>query len=537
MVYEAKWTQAVRDEYFQSHPGNFADRENKAFPIRDASDVADAWGLAGHAADPAAVRAKIKEIAARLGLSHALPDTAKEESAQRPQKKIGTLKICWLEYNARSLNGRIYPKATCDRIYQSGLRRLADPAGLPITCFVSHETANSNVNTELAGRVTKLWQESNAFWALIDLADTRAAHDMLALAEGGYLKSGSMRVLGVELMHDRNYDLPLVVCSEGIEPELAGIDLTTRPGLADSARITQVLYESSAQSYCIESFRFDDLSVEAKEEHPPAMTPIFLQIIVGTLQEAFPSKQQEAHARIHDHLAGVLDETLGAKHGSESARYRALIEGQLDEAGRAIAMKHAKRLIAAHDEAAKACAMDCEGCYKEAFSDTDHDGDNPAAGDDPDNDGESRQKETPVTEAEMLAALAAKGFLIEAPKTPEQKRMEEQDAKLAALEAKLAQLSETVPTQRQTLANQSQFEEQSTLQEEELYEDGDYLKGELHPKNWRALANRRVPWPKDLDPKLALHEMAPFLAHSLNTQEAAARGRDISAFIQPNELM
>ena len=73
------------------------------------------------------------------------------------------------------------------------------------------------------------------------------------------------------------------------------------------------------------------------------------------------------------------------------------------------------------------------------------------------------------------------------------------------------------------------------LQEEELYEDGDYLKGELAPKNWRALSNRRVPWPKDLDPKLALHEMAPFLAYRLLSEQEAARGRDIRALVQPDE--
>jgi hypothetical protein len=497
------------------------------YPI-DSQDHLDAAAtLIGRA--PENKQADIKARAIRIAKRHGftLPDSWKAETTEsvegRPAKKIGTLKICWLEYGARSLNGRIYPKATCDRIYQSGLRRLADHDGLPITTFVSHETANSNVNTELAGRVVKLWQEGSQFWALIDLADTRAARDMLALAEGGYLKSGSMRVLGVELMHDRNYDLPLVVCQEGIEPDLAGIDLTTRPGLADSARITQVLYESSAQTYCIESFRFDDLSIETKEVSPPAMElPLYLKIVLGMLDEAFPSKHQEAHARIHDHLAGVLDEAMNkACHGTESVRLKA--EAQLDEAGRAIAMKHATRLIAAHDEAAHACGMECEGCY--ASSDTDQDGDNPAAGNDPDNDGESRRKETPLTEAEMLAALAAKGFKIEAPKTAEEK-LAALEARLAAQDAKLAQLTESAPpTQRQTLA-QSQFSE-STLQPEPLYEDGDYLKGELHPKNWRALANPQVPWPADLDPNLVLSELSPFLEYQfLNMQEAAA-GRSL----------
>lgn len=456
---------------------------------------------------------------------------------ERPLKKIGTLKISWLEYNARSLNGRIYPKATCDAIFHAAQAVLADPTAMPPTSFTSHEAANGNVNVEQVGAPVKVWQEGKVFWANIDLADTRVARDILALAEGGYLKSGSMRVAGVQLMHDRAYDVPLVVCQEGVTPQFLGIDLTTRPGLADTARITQVLYESSEDAPYSDAFTFESLSME-KEGNPPAMTiPIFAQIVLGMLQE---DASKEAHMRVHDHLAGVLDEAFGAKHGTESAHYRALIESQLDEAGRAIAMKHATRLVAAHDESAKQLGMKCEGCYKEAFasSDTDDDGDDPAHSNDPDKDGESQSQigEKLMTEAEMLAALKAKGFAIEAPKTTED---EIADLKRIVAEqaVQLKTLTETAPTQRQTQAVPSQLEESSTLQEEALYEEGDYLKSDLAPKNWKALANRRVPWPKDLDPKLALHEMAPFLAHTLNTQEAHARGRDIGTFIQQNELM
>lgn len=73
------------------------------------------------------------------------------------------------------------------------------------------------------------------------------------------------------------------------------------------------------------------------------------------------------------------------------------------------------------------------------------------------------------------------------------------------------------------------------LRPEPMYEDGDYLRGDLHPRNWRALSNRRVPWPQGIDPKTALHELAPFMTYRLLTQEAAQRGRDISAFVKPDE--
>jgi hypothetical protein len=73
----ANWTQAARLQYKKDHPANFAG-PGLSYPIRDASDVRAAWNLSGHASNPAAVRRKIKAIAARLGLTAALPATAKE---------------------------------------------------------------------------------------------------------------------------------------------------------------------------------------------------------------------------------------------------------------------------------------------------------------------------------------------------------------------------------------------------------------------------------------------------------------------------
>lgn len=518
---------------------DFAWPEERKFPI-DSQDHLDAAAkLIGRAPESkqAEIKARAIRIAKRKGLQ--LPQSWKAETTEsaRPAKKIGTLPICWLEYGARSLNGRIYPKATCDAIFQAACKKLADPDALPPTTFVSHEAANGNVNTQLVGGPRKVWQEGSKFWANIDLADMSVAHDMLGLAEGGYLRSGSMRVLGVELRHDRNYDLPLVVVQEGAEVEFLGIDLTTRPGLDKIARIPQVLYEADGREPYIESFDFESLPVQLpmQKEVPHVGTPLYLQIIAGAFQEARSSR--EGHMHVHDHLAGVMDEAMGkAYHGSESAKYRSLIEGQLDEAGRAIAMKHAQRLAAAHDESARQLGMKCEGCYADMLPgnadndmDGDSDGDNPAAGNDPDNDGES-QKETPLNEEQMIAALKAKGFVVETPKSEEQKRMEEQDAKIAALEAKIAQLTESRNTQdppaRQT-TTESQFSENSRFQPEKLYESGDYLKGDLHPQNWRALANPQVPWPADLDPKTVLHELTPFLEYNLLNMQEAAAGRSL----------
>lgn len=556
---ETKWTQATRDEYFKTHPERFADRKNKAYPIRDASDVEDAWDLAGHADNPDEVRANIKRIAKDMGLSHALPDTAKDDGekqegaatiassvATRPRKKIATLRVCWLEYNARSLNGRIYPKATCDRIYETAVRKLG-ANDLPITVFVSHEAANGNVNTELVGRASRIWQEGAKFWADLDLADTRTAWDMLALAEGGYLRSESMRVLGVELQHDRNYDLPLVVIPEGVEPELLGIDLTTRPGLMDTARIQQVLYEAAQQTPYTESFTLDSVVIQSKEEASMGI-PLYLQVIAGMPLSEAQTADRKAHQRIHDHLAGVLDDTVKAIHGNESASLIGV--ASLSEEGRAIAQKHAVKLAAAHDEAATACGMECAGGYKESLGiplDPDQDGDTDAelviADDDDGNESVRRNKKGKkvMTEAEMLAALQAKGFSVTPPKSALEEmaelktRLEEQQRQIEALKAAPA-------TQRQTQAAPSQMQETDTAyQPEAMYMHGDHLATAIHPRHWKALAgngvhqNRAVPWPKNADPMGVVAEMAPIMAYDLLMQEATTMRRDINTLIGANE--
>jgi len=73
-IYEAKWTDAAREAYFKEHPERFADREHKAYPIKDASDVEDAAQLVGNGrGDKATIKANIIRIAREMNLVHALP--------------------------------------------------------------------------------------------------------------------------------------------------------------------------------------------------------------------------------------------------------------------------------------------------------------------------------------------------------------------------------------------------------------------------------------------------------------------------------
>jgi hypothetical protein len=89
-LHRAKWTTAKREAYLKEHPENFAGPDG-SYPIEDGSDVEDAWGLAGHADSPDAVRRKIKSIAKRLGLEGSLPDTAKEDDTSKERVTTGVL--------------------------------------------------------------------------------------------------------------------------------------------------------------------------------------------------------------------------------------------------------------------------------------------------------------------------------------------------------------------------------------------------------------------------------------------------------------
>jgi hypothetical protein len=537
---EAKWTQAAKDAYYKEHPENFADPKNQGYPIRDASDVGDAWGLAGHADHPDQVRAKIIAIAKRLKLTHGLPDTAQDfaketiaplDTAQDITKEsivlpsndtsqsncIARLKVCWLADDAISLNNRQYTREAVDRLIASANARLGDPNALPLTCYLSHEKAEEDSTLDLVGRVSQVWREANKAMAFIDVPDTRAGHDLLALCEGGFIKSISLRATNPETQISRTSSLPQIIGAD-----LQGIDFTTSPGLSQIARITDVLRESfKDDNMLIEAFpSLENTMDKLKEDGIEPLTSGVTQGVANTTPGdgyadrvmTMPPKFQEpgdepamasaveAHKIVHEHLANVLDSTIAAIHGKESSKLPAL-----SEAGRKIAMAHAKKLVAAHDEAAKQAKMTCEGGYEshmQAAMKPSDDGMDDGDDDDDDNSEsfvlnlikesqkqESRklakeaqkiakqliqetyakqeldtqkaplpiQKEpaketvkeankpmTPEEKARLLEELQKDGFEVKPPKTIEEKRQEEFDA---MLNAKIAEAQEKMQAQ------------------------------------------------------------------------------------------
>lgn len=76
-----KWTAEERRQLAAGEiEGGFAGPD-QSFPIASAADVADAWGLAGHADDPDAIRRKIISIARKYGWLSGLPASAREWAA------------------------------------------------------------------------------------------------------------------------------------------------------------------------------------------------------------------------------------------------------------------------------------------------------------------------------------------------------------------------------------------------------------------------------------------------------------------------
>ncbi len=125
------------------------------------------------------------------------------------------------------------------------------------------------------------------------------------------------------------------------------------------------------------------------------------------------------------------------------------------------------------------------------------------------------------------------------------KSAEELRAQIAENEQYLSGNRQMTETDRRTVqyeqAIMNQRQPQRRMSESLAQEPGysereePFLSGKLHPRNWKALANRRVPWPSDVDPNQALFELAPFLTHRMLEAEASARGTRVTDIVGPHE--
>lgn len=519
-VYEAKWTTATRKAYHAKRPWAFAGPD-LSFPIRDASDVNDAWRLAGHAANPDAVRAKIKAIAKRLGLTKGLPDTATAGSkpkeavpstpAFKPKQRIARIKSYFLEDDAISLNGRQYPKEAVDRLVQSAQMQLSNPEALPLTCYLSHDSADQDRTRDIAGKITHVGREGRKAYAMIDIPDTAAGRDVVSLISGGYIRSQSLRASGAEMRVDSEHTFPLV---SGSGLKLEGVDFTTNPGLPQVARIEDMVTESHEPQTLSEIFNAhpttmileeNPMSTDLQEE---TIDPITSGNSVGMTNDdprdayskrmydmpptsptdEFPESISDL-SDVHDRLAYVMGMTCGPETMEAVQRFGTgivLEREKLQEAGAKFAGSTRKHLMKAHDGVAGHLSLPCMG-----DGDTDAD-DKPGMG--PGFSGAGMQKgepgddmalsmsnsdkesqitrqdvekmvrealsavvppvtqqkkeiKKPMTKEEAIRLLAESGYNVTPPKTKEQLFQEELDAKLAEQKKQLDEQQSAIAAQ------------------------------------------------------------------------------------------
>src|ERR1700674_3410378 len=111
LEYEQYIPQDVRDKIPDA---DFAG-PNRTYPIRNQQDVHDAASLIGHADNSVQVKANIIKIAKRKGFT--LPDAWTKDTQEsvtesvdqepfNPKPRVATIKVCWIEDGAVSLNGR-----------------------------------------------------------------------------------------------------------------------------------------------------------------------------------------------------------------------------------------------------------------------------------------------------------------------------------------------------------------------------------------------------------------------------------------------
>jgi hypothetical protein len=379
-------------------PEDFAG-PNSTFPIKVQNDVYNAAKLIGHAHDPNAVKQAIIKIATRKGFSlpkawmEEVDDTDKKESTiqsdlpiqtmniikVKKESAIASLKTCWLEDDAISLNGRQYPKESVDQLIRSAQLQLSDMNALPLTCYISHQKADEDNTLDIAGKIVNVWREGTKAFAQIDIPDTHTGRDIATLVNGNYIRSQSLRASGAEIKPDRNHTFPQVIGNLKLE----GIDFTTSPGLSSIARITDIkMIAESTSPQCVEEiFRTDStqFSVEEKMDiHEETIASMTTGTSVGMTNDnptdkysaanyhlaptapgdEFPQQLQD----VHDRIAFVTEKACAPSMMETLQRFGEdiLIEkSKLSESGSKLSANTKMHLNKAHDQLAEHMNLAC----------------------------------------------------------------------------------------------------------------------------------------------------------------------------------
>lgn len=506
---EKFYSQKARDKM---DDGDFGDPDNQAFPIKTAQDVINAASRLHNAkGNQDAIKARIKRIAKRKGFP--LPQTWQDEEKSKPKEavttpfkpntKIATIKTCWLEDDAISLNGRQYPTEAVNTLVRSAQVRLSDANALPITCYLSHDKADQDSTRDIVGKVTKVWKEGAKAYANIDIPDTTAGRDFATLVAGKYIRSQSLRASNAMMKVDANKAFPQVT---GSSLSLDGIDCTSNPGLPQVARIEDMVTESHEPQTLSEVFNahpstiiLEETPVMSTEIQEETISPLTSGDSVGMTDDnprddyskrmyhmpptaptdTFPEAISDLSS-VHDRLAYVMGMECGPATMEAVQRFGTgvvLERERLQEAGAKLSGSTKTHLMKAHDGVAGHLGMSCASGSDGSMQSGDEDSMS-------DSDKESHtiavtredvakmlseevrkaiainqpsrqpappitQKETkkPMTKEEAIRLLAESGYDVKAPKTKDELFQEQMDAKLAEQRKQMEDQQTLIATQ------------------------------------------------------------------------------------------
>lgn len=404
----------------------------------------------------------------------------------KPNTKIATIKTCFLEDDAISLNGRQYPTEAVNTLVRSAQVRLSDSNALPITCYLSHDKADQDSTRDIVGKVTKVWKEGTKAYANIDIPDTTAGRDFATLVAGKYIRSQSLRASNAMMKIDANKAFPQVT---GSSLSLEGIDCTSSPGLPQVARIEDMVTESHEPQTLSEVFNAHPTTL-LLEEIPVMSTDIIQEETISPLTsgdsvgmtaddprddyskrmyhmpptaptDTFPEAMSDLSS-VHDRLAYVMGMECGPATMEAVQRFGTgvvLEREKLQEAGAKLSGSTKTHLMKAHDGVAghlgMSCASGSDGSMQSGDEDSMSDSDKESHAVTREDVAKmlreevqkaieisqpSRQPATPITQKETkkpmtkeeaIRLLAESGYDVKAPKTKDELLQEQMDAKLA----------------------------------------------------------------------------------------------------------
>ncbi|HEX3640114.1 MAG TPA: hypothetical protein VHV10_02365 [Ktedonobacteraceae bacterium] len=443
------------------------------------------------------------------------------------ENRIARIKSIFLEDDATSLNGRQYPAKTVNRLVQAASEQLADPNALPLTVYLSHDSAYMDATNEIVGKIAAIGKEGTQAFALIDVPDTQAGREVVNLVKGGYIKSQSLRAINAEMYIDNNEPYPMV---GGENIRLTGIDFTSSPGIPN-ARVEYVS-ESKEPQDVREVFAFKDTAlieeIKGSNEalYPQSLntTHDYLACAIGL--ECAPDKMERADAL---KFLGITE--VGAKFSAKTLEYLANAHSGLaaylgkeckESTGDKSAPPETEQPMTPEERAQLLKELQEAFTQQQALNQQKEAEKHPPQGGDA-----TIPVQAKPTAEDALKLLQEAGYTVAAPKTQEQLMQETLDAKFTEMqtsfETKLTEMQQKLnpryAPQRKSMVEGSNAEDKPV--KKPYYRNGDYMKEQLRDYNTHLqLLDRSRPKPEWYNAERDLKELEVQLMGWMDAQHS-----------------